>query len=402
MTRRILKGLILFALYAGLIVAGLAGVALAKDPEDIVLGQKITLESAILGEPRIIQVFTPNNAKDDSAGYPVIYVLDGETHFRYIAGTVEYLSRDGIVPPMIVVGIVNVNRNRDFTPMQDAAMKQVPAGAEKFVQFMRQELFPYVEKNYKTKPFRLMFGHSLGGMFACHALVTYPDLFNGYIAASPYMAFANGAVNEQVAKGLAGLDKAGNRFFYATLGGTEKELQAGFSTLEKNLKKSAPANLTWKTEVIADENHSSVTVPTLFYGLRTIFAGWAITPKLLEKDLAAIDAHYADLSKRFGFKVEASEFLINLLGYQLMQKKKLDQAIAVLQENVKRFPDSANVYDSLGEAQELAGKLAEAEANYRIAVQKAEAIKHMYLKTYQEHLARIAAKNAGGGGGTVK
>ncbi|HEX6881373.1 MAG TPA: tetratricopeptide repeat protein, partial [Terriglobales bacterium] len=44
------------------------------------------------------------------------------------------------------------------------------------------------------------------------------------------------------------------------------------------------------------------------------------------------------------------ERAMNAIGYRLMGQKKFADAIKVFQLNVKRFPDSANVYDSLGEA----------------------------------------------------
>ena len=58
-------------------------------------------------------------------------------------------------------------------------------GADKFLQFIETELMPEVEKRYRTQPFRVLAGHSLGGLFAVHALSTRPGLFNAYVAVSP-------------------------------------------------------------------------------------------------------------------------------------------------------------------------------------------------------------------------
>ena len=56
---------------------------------------------------------------------------------------------------------------------------------------------------------------------------------------------------------------------------------------------------------------------------------------------------------------------LNTLGYQLIQGKKLAEAIRIFQLNVEAYPQSSNVYDSLGEAYMDDGKKSEAIANYR-------------------------------------
>jgi len=66
-----------------------------------------------------------------------------------------------------------------------------------------------------------------------------------------------------------------------------------------------------------------------------------------------------------------------------------DKAVEVLSINAKRFPGSANVYDSLGEALEKSGKLAEARNNYEKAVKLAKAENNGFLKVYEENLNRV-------------
>ena len=102
-----------------------------------------------------------------------------------------------------------------------------------------------------------------------------------------------------------------------------------------------------------------------------------------------MDKHYDNLSEKYGYKIAASENTINALGYQFLGEKNYDEAIKVFKENVKRFPASANVYDSLGEAYEKNGQLSEAEINYAKAVNLGEADDHAYLKTFKENLNRV-------------
>src|SRR3712207_3662198 len=102
------------------------------------------------------------------------------------------------MPEMIVVGISNTDRTRDLTPTRVARLPDNPnagfptsGGADKFLKFIETELIPMVESKYRTQPYRALAGHSLGGLFAVHTLVTKPELFNSYIAVSPSLQWDN-------------------------------------------------------------------------------------------------------------------------------------------------------------------------------------------------------------------
>ena len=83
--------------------------------------------------------------------------------------------------------------------------------------------------------------------------------------------------------------------------------------------------------------------------------------------VADLENHYKKLSKRFGYKIFIPEDLLNRAGYQMMNANKLAEAIEIFKTNVKNYPNSANVYDSLGEAYEKNGQLKEAKENFEKA-----------------------------------
>ena len=78
---------------------------------------------------------------------------------------------------------------------------------------------------------------------------------------------------------------------------------------------------------------------------------------------------YDELKWNAAAKYNFDEDQLNSLGYQLIQTKKFKEAIRVFQLNVEAYPQSSNVYDSLGEAYMDDGDRAEAVANYRRSVQ---------------------------------
>ena len=83
----------------------------------------------------------------------------------------------------------------------------------------------------------------------------------------------------------------------------------------------------------------------------------------------------------------AAEADLNTAGYDLLAAKKIDQAIEVFKLNVKLFPDSWNVYDSLGEAYAAAGNTKDAIANYEKSIQlnpKSQSGKDVLAKLQQK------------------
>ncbi|HEY6369449.1 MAG TPA: hypothetical protein VIX37_02630 [Candidatus Sulfotelmatobacter sp.] len=87
-----------------------------------------------------------------------------------------------------------------------------------------------------------------------------------------------------------------------------------------------------------------------------------------------------------------------------MGSKKFDEAIAIFRRNVELYPGSANVYDSLGEGYENAGKLELATQNFRRAIEVGTKAADPNLSDYKGHLKRVTdeAKAAAGKSGGHK
>ena len=131
---------------------------------------KLTLKSAVLGEERLVLVRTPAGYETNKLSYPVLYMTDGDAHMGHTASTIEFLTRNGCIPDLIVVGITNTDRTRDLTPVKStnknaAGELQFPTsgGADNFLKFIETELIPRIEKEYRVQPYRILAGHSLGG-----------------------------------------------------------------------------------------------------------------------------------------------------------------------------------------------------------------------------------------------
>jgi len=346
----------------------------------------IQITSNILQETRQISIYLPDGYAYSETKYPVLYLLDGGSHLQHASAAADFHSGQGTIPDIIVVAIHNIDRSRDFSPVH---VENIPTsgGAEKFLGFLSKELVPYLDKHYRTAGFNILLGHSFGGTFIGYALLAEPDLFDAFLAVSPYLMYADNLVVNMAAEKLKPFKK--NKYFYMTVGNEGPY----FETLEEYaaiLKEKAGENVEFRYVKMLDENHGTTPYLTVFKGLRFIFRGWQMPRELLQSDLVTIDEHFERISNKYGIEVSTPEQVINALGYRYLQARQYEIAIATFQENVERYPGSANVYDSLGEAYENHGKTEMAAQHYQKAVMLGEKNGDRNLSVYKTNLERVS------------
>jgi tetratricopeptide (TPR) repeat protein len=84
-----------------------------------------------------------------------------------------------------------------------------------------------------------------------------------------------------------------------------------------------------------------------------------------EKGIEAALAQYRDLKSNQAKVYDFAEPELNMLGYRLLQEKKLKEAIEIFKLNVEAYPKGFNTYDSLGEAYMVNGNTELAIQNYK-------------------------------------
>ena len=328
--------------------------------------EKLTIKSNVLGEDRVILVRTPPGYATNKLAYPVLYMTDGDAHIGHTGSTIEFLARNGRMSELIVVGITNTDRTRDLTPAKatgpNAAQFPTAGGADNFLKFIETEVIPQIEKSYRVQPYRILAGHSFGGLFAVHALITRPELFNSYIAVSPSLQWADEATLKR-AEEFFKTRKELNATLFTSLGNEPGDIGKDFVLFKELLAGTKIKGFDWEAEQMKDEDHGSVVLRSHYFGLRKVYDGWQM-PRDPETGavaggLKAADAHYKWLSEKFHYSIATPENLINQIGYQslLGATPNPQEAIATFKSNVERYPNSANVYDSLAEAYERTGHL---------------------------------------------
>ncbi|QTE39659.1 alpha/beta hydrolase-fold protein [Mucilaginibacter gossypii] len=314
----------------------------------------IHFKSKVMAETRTLWIHVPDDYYTSNNDYPVFYVLDGDSHFNYLARTTDFLSGydRNRTPKMIVVGVVNIDRGRDFTPVylkkqdgnRDSSKIMPDTGAGRFLRYLQQEVVPYIDKNYRVQPYRILAAHSLGGLFALYAKETDPLLFPGMILSSP-------VTTDRLLANLARFLNFNHPYNGKMFVGIGNENTSKVDLLVANLKRQAPVWFNWANQYYPDENHFTAPYKTVFDGLKFIYWDWFID--YYENDnltMPAIDARFQKLSDEFGYKMTPSEEFLNNCGYYQLRLNHIKNAVSIFSENVKKHPASFNAYDSLGEA----------------------------------------------------
>lgn len=356
----------------------------AQVNNQIVIGKVDSVQSKILGEKRKIWVYVPNSGTADiyaKQRYPVVYLLDGDAHFSSVVGMIQQLSGvngNMICPEMIVVAIPNTDRTRDLTPthvdsdppFMDAAFSKNSGGGEKFLSFIEKELMPHIEALYPTQPYKMLIGHSFGGLAVMNSLVNHPKLFNAYVCIDPSMWYNKGLFLKETKKALTDKKYEGISLFLGiantmnegmTLAKLPKDTTASTKhirsifELDKHLKASKQNGLKYQSKYYPDDTHGSAPLITEYDALHFIFDYYNL--KLTEKDYndtttvlaSKYTTHFANISKQLGYKVSPSESMINYMGYDALNSKQFKKAESLFKLNVANYPDSYNVYDSYGD-----------------------------------------------------
>lgn len=243
----------------------LAALLLATQP--LVIGDAFTMRSAVLNENRRINVYLPAAYTGD-VRLPVLYMPDGGVaeDFVHVAGLVQVLSGNGTMRPFILVGIENTERRRDLTgPTENAKDKTIAprvGGSAKFRAFIRDELFPEIEKRYRTTKERAIVGESLAGLFIVETLVLEPSMFDTYIAFDPSIWWNDGKLVDEAKKRVDWLERT---VYIATSRDGVGPAENAFVTLLRGAK-----DIRFHYEAVPEEKHSTIYHPAALRAFRTV------------------------------------------------------------------------------------------------------------------------------------
>lgn len=230
-----------------------------------------------------------------AAGYPVLYMLDGNSVFHTAVEAMRLQGRrpdrTGVIPAVIVGigydtdGPFDDSRFYDFTPApnettdcsKDGTPLPPQGGADAFQSFIIDELKPLVESEFPIDRSRqAIFGHSLGGLFVLYMLFTRPDAFRTYFAGSPSIHWNRSLLSELERKFAAHIERQ-PRAIEALLCSGELERShpignsASAAKLAERLSALSHCGLKAEFKEFENEGHVSVLPVMISRALRSAF-----------------------------------------------------------------------------------------------------------------------------------
>ena len=313
-----------------------------------------------------IHVPSEFNSNYPQIEYPVLYVFDPDAHFLSIVSMIDRMSTnvgEEICPQMIIVGVRNTDRVRDMFPIHEE---------DRFHDFLENELIPYIDDKYPTKPYRVLFGHSITGLRTVHTAIFYPHLFNAYIALDPSLCHEYCGWFTKYEREIEDFDLGGNRMFLAMAhtmvgkdttavrqdtSGRASHMNAMMDFSENMLQKNNEGEqYQWK--YYPDRSHNSVTLPATLDGIEQIFSWYKNnTYEFIfaddtspEQAFNAYKEHYEQVSSQLGYTEWPSEGQLHTLIWYLHHIKNMTKkALLFAQLNVQNYPNSSSAKEQLEE-----------------------------------------------------
>lgn len=413
------------------LTAGFIGARALETPTGVPvsIGTSYSIKSSSLGEDREVLVALPEGYETGADEYPVVYLPEGQWYFPFAADMMKRLASRDQMPPSILVAMKMENPKR-FGLLQPGG-----EGSQKLAAFLREELIPFVEGNFRTNAHRTLMGWEYGGAFSLYVLAQQPDLFDAYIASSP---FPIGEHNNDFSK----VSAADPKFLFFGVSQNESVVNGGVEALEKKLQNEAIEGLSWQSHLAAGgdliANHVTSPYPLFLAGLSHLHAPYRpLKPQTSAEfhEMGGVEfakKHYARraeiygtpegiapqsiwwllriaaegndfplfeeilnsveiFSERFRVFFENEHRYVGYAGY-LLENGKHGDAVAMLQKTVGFYPQSVRASFRLAKTYETVGNSDAATAEFKRAIKLAEEQSHAQTALIKEQFE--AFKNA--------
>lgn len=241
------------------------------------------LQSAHIDQEYKIFVSLPMGYNESKNTCPVLYVTDANWVFGAFYTVVQFLQANQSIPPMIVVGIgyptednseIFRLRSRDFLPTVSGDIES--GGADDFVSFIQDDLFPFIADHYRTDDSdRTLWGYSYGGTFGTYVLFKQRHMFSRYIILAPTLIWDDHICfdyERQYAEEASDLPTR----LHLSVGTLDEDLVEHNASLlikfHAVLKSRNYPSLKMQLELYEGENHLTSAMPCIMNGLRSVFA----------------------------------------------------------------------------------------------------------------------------------
>ena len=353
-----------------------------NDGDDIVIGKYRKLHSAVTNEDRTLLVWLPPSYDQTTLSYPVMYVLYGQNISGYMLPAItacDMLATSGVIPEMIIVGVANAERYRDYTSIADGYI-------ENTVKFFTDELFPFIESNYRTKNYRIVNGPQAGAVFSFYTLLKHPQLSNAYITENPFVG-QNRDLLYNMSKELITERKISDKFLYITE--ENNRIPVNIETakqFEELVTASNPAGFELHLEIAHPSGYFVPPIPVKEALLR-LFREYAFPDSLKVKNLDEIKNFYRSVSSRYGVEFQPPEMILTFKSDEFTSTGRNAEASELLEYQLSLYPKSLNALMRMGDLKRSAGDY-ESAIKYYDEFLKISSVDAIAIRNRRDELAK--------------
>lgn len=347
------------------------------------------VHSATLNSNRSVFVSLPRDYAWSTRRYPVLVLLDANDTAQFTAAVanIRFLASRATIPSLIILGVANgKDRTNELTPpARDSTAKLFPTagGADAYLRFLTDELIPWADERWRTQPMRVLAGHSLGGLFALHAIAKKPDAFRIVIAMSPSIWWNDTTAVEEYAQAIT-RETAVKRTLFVTSGGYEGAIDRPTLSFIAKVEAKRPPTLAFAHARYPHDTHGLTPLPSLLDGLRASFApisqlSDSSVSSLIDRRvrdttawwglLRDLDVRYSAGARSLGMPPELPERHVDELAGAVEFLSGSKAALPMRREIVRRFPASPTAHLGLAQLLLAAADTVPARGEITVALQ---------------------------------
>jgi predicted alpha/beta superfamily hydrolase len=338
-----------------------------------------TISSQKLNEDREITIgLPPSYDKHSNQKYPILVLLDGDFLFDPFQGALSYGYYWDDLPEVIIVGISqNKNNERETDCMVDETTGLPSEKGEQFFEFIGIELIPYIQKKYRTAPFKMIAGLDTTAGFLNLYLYKDNPVFDAYISMSPELP-AEMEVN--IPERLAAVEKP-IFYYHSSADGDVKKMRNRIIALDTAAKKITKETLNYRFDDFKGASHYSLvlnSIPSALYQIFSVYQPISITE--FNEKIAVLPSGYTDylikkydvIEKSFALKLPIRLNDFKAIEAAILKNKAYDELDKLSQLARKNYPKSMLADYQMAQMYEKKGDNARAVKSYLSAFQREE------------------------------
>lgn len=348
---------------------------------NILYSQKITdtITSQKLNEDREIFIgLPPSYDKNPSQKYPILLLLDGDFLFNPFQGALSYGYYWDDLPEVIIIGISqNKNNERETDCTVEEATGLPSEKGELFFEFIGMELIPYIQKKYRTAPFKLIAGLDTTAAFSNFYLYKENPVFDAYISMSPELTTG---MEEQIPERLATIEKP-VFYYHSSADGDVKKMRKRIQALDELAKKITKPTLSYKFDDFKGASHYSLvlnSIPSALYHIFSVYQPISTTE--FQEKIVTLPSGYVDylakkyelLEKTFSMKLTIRLNDFKAIEAAILKNKAYPEFDQLAQLARKNYPKSMLADYHMAQLYEKTGDTKKAIKTYQSAFQKEE------------------------------